>query len=167
MEEQKIEVSFQELGEMLEMQKVKFDITDPLLHVKKQMKRAIGQVAEVFDKKSEKFKTKAEDSFEFYAADFVVDEDLNVWLTTIEQDLELGEDYYFRLNLNHNLHFGIASILQEIWEKQEMELPLLPVKNNGLWELVYANGWSFDYKETRLPPIKKTDKNCAPKPETA
>lgn len=168
MEEFRTEASFQELELMLKQQYKGKSILDPMMHVKKQMKQAIGQLAEVFESKSETLKTKAEDLVEFYAADFVVDENLNIWLTNIEQEIELGEDYYFRLDLNHNVHFGIASILQEIWEKQETELPLLPVKNNGLWELVYANGWKYEDEEyKRLPTRKKNDESCTPKQQKA
>jgi len=57
------------------------------------------------------------------------------------------EDHYFRLDLNHNVHYGIASILQEIWGKQQNQVQILPIENSGHWKLVYADGWKFGYKD--------------------
>jgi hypothetical protein len=51
----------------------------------------------------------------------------------------------------------MAQILEEIWTKQEKGLPILPIENPGLWELVYADGWMYQYEGYKRSAIKK---NC-------
>jgi hypothetical protein len=59
--------------------------------------------------------------------------------------------------MHHNIYYGMAQILEEIWTKQEKGLPILPIENPGMWELVYADGWMYQYEGYKRSAIKK---NC-------
>lgn len=145
-----VEAPFDELEQILQQRYHGNSIQDPLLHVKNQMKQILGQVAHEFRNvtmQDSYNSTKALDGFDLFGADFVIDENFQVHLTNLQHHVKLGEDYYFRLQLNHELFYGMASILQELWGKQEVGLPLLPIENAGQWELVYADGWKFEYDE--------------------
>lgn len=48
--------------------------------------------------------------------------------------------------MHHQLFGGMATILEEVWAKQEKGLPILPINNNGMWEVVYAGDWMFEYE---------------------
>lgn len=181
--------SFSELADMVmerynaspELQK---RIKDPVAHIKGQYKEAIARLVDAF--KGQTFKTgkplAAEDAFEIYGGDFVIDNDLDVWLIEPQDDCGMDgkctacnrtmtllcsrfnsfthssrsptEDHYFRLEMHHNMYYGMATILEEIWDKQEKGLPILPVKNTGLWEVVYADGWIFEYEGYKRSAIK-------------
>jgi hypothetical protein len=62
----------------------------------------------------------------------------------------------FRLEMHHNLFYGMGMILQEIWDKQVQGLPIFPLRNTGLWEVVYADGWRFETSNYSRWPDKKT-----------
>jgi len=96
------EKSFDELAEMLSLYtksnlKLATRIPDPATHVKSQFKEAIAQVIDVMKDKT--FKTgggenvKTEDSFELFAADFMIDYNLNVWWTDLHQEVKMNGEY--------------------------------------------------------------------------
>jgi hypothetical protein len=55
------------------------------------------------------------------------------------------DDYYFLAELHHELSYGMATTLEEIWDKQQKGLPILPLLNTGQWQVIYANEWKFEY----------------------
>lgn len=61
---------------------------DPVSHVRNQFKESIAMLVDAF--KGETFKTgtplAAEDAFEFYGADCVIDNDLDVWMIEAQDD---------------------------------------------------------------------------------
>ena len=64
-------------------------------------------------------------------------------LTTITTHY-ITEDHYFRLEMHHEIFYGMGLVLSEIWDKQAKGLPILPLENTGKWELIYADGWRFE-----------------------
>ena len=41
----------------------------------------------------------------------------------------------------------MALTLEEIWDKQTKGRPILPLRSTGRWEVIYADGWMFEYNE--------------------
>lgn len=159
--------------------------TDPATHVRNQFKESIGMLVDTF--KRDTFKTgtplAAEDGFEFYGADCVLDNDLDMWMIEAQDDTGMdgkkhsqtvlhyffthfvfinltnlfkSEDHYFRLDMHHQIFYGMGLVLSEIWDKQAKGLPILPLKNAGKWEVVYADGWRFKYDEYERSKDKKS-----------
>lgn len=121
-------------------------IPDPVGHVRNQFKESIGMLVDAF--KDRTFKTgppldRAEDSFEFYGADCVVDNDLDIWMIEAQDDTGIDEDHNFRLEMHHQIFYGMGLVLAEIWDKQAKGLPILPLENTGKWEVIYADEWRF------------------------
>mmetsp|Transcript_42980 Transcript_42980/g.48802 ORF Transcript_42980/g.48802 Transcript_42980/m.48802 type:complete len:577 (+) Transcript_42980:73-1803(+) len=135
---------------------LKEKIKDPVTHVRNQFKESIGMLVDAFRGDTfvrdpppyfEKSNLAAEDSFEFYGADCVIDNELDVWMIEAQDDTGLDEDHYFRLEMHHEIFYGMGLVLSEIWDKQSKGEPILPLKNAGKWELIYANGWRYEYDE--------------------
>lgn len=67
---------------------LKETIKDPVSHVRNQFKESIGMLVDAF--KGKTFKTgkplAAEDAFEFYGADCVIDNDLDLWMIEAQDD---------------------------------------------------------------------------------
>mmetsp|Transcript_462 Transcript_462/g.681 ORF Transcript_462/g.681 Transcript_462/m.681 type:complete len:503 (-) Transcript_462:38-1546(-) len=132
--------------------------TDPATHVRNQFKESIGMLVDTF--KKDTFKTgpplAAEDGFEFYGADCVLDNELDMWMIEAQDDTGMDEDHYFRLEMHHQIFYGMGLVLAEIWDKQAKGLPILPLKNAGKWEVVYADGWRYKYDEYERSKNKKS-----------
>jgi len=134
-------------------------IKDPVTHVRNQFKHALAVVVDSFKGDGLSFTTehlKPEDSFEFYGADFVLDNDLDVWLIEPQDDTGMDEDHYFRLEMHHNIFYGMGMVLGEIWDKQASGKPILPIKNTGMWEIINAGDWMYEYEGYERSADKKS-----------
>lgn len=67
---------------------LKDKIKDPVTHVRNQFKESIGMLVDAF--KDQTFQTggklQPEDAFEFYGADCVIDNDLDLWMIEAQDD---------------------------------------------------------------------------------
>jgi len=121
----------------------------PVEHVRNQMKEALGEMIERFRDVSfvtnfEELPT--ENSYSFYCADFILDNDLDVWFLEPQFGCGLDEDYYFRLEMHASMFNGMVGVLEEIWTKEQEPLSedsesssssLLPLQHQGNWEVIY------------------------------
>jgi hypothetical protein len=98
----------------------------------------------------------AENGFGFYGADFILDNDLDVWLIEPQKGCGMDEDYDFRIEMHDRLFRGMVDTLEEVWQKQESGKPILPLTNTGKWEVIYANGWKYTYKGYKRSKNKRT-----------
>jgi len=121
-------------------------ISDPLDHVKKQVKQALAEMGEAFkDESFQRFELTAENGFGFYGADFVLDNDMDVWFIEPQAGCGMDEDFQFRIDMHNSLFTGMIDVVEEIQESQERNDPIMELKNMGNWEVVYADGWQFEY----------------------
>lgn len=154
-----LQVSFDDLATFIRKQHARSriglrGIGDPMQHLRNQFKEATSIFVDVF--KDTTFKPiESGDGYELYAFDFVIDRTLDVFLFDAFTDtFESGgnrqllhEDYYFLLQKGHELEYGMALTLEEIWEKQSRGENILPLKSTGEFELVYAGDvWKYEYK---------------------
>mmetsp|Transcript_45022 Transcript_45022/g.66854 ORF Transcript_45022/g.66854 Transcript_45022/m.66854 type:complete len:91 (+) Transcript_45022:68-340(+) len=66
------------------------------------------------------------------------------------------EDHYFRLEMHHNIFYGMGMVLGEIWDKQASGKPILPIKNTGMWEIINAGDWMYEYEGYERSADKKS-----------
>ena len=80
-------------------------------------------------------------------ADFILDNDLDVFFIEPQNGCGLDEDYYFRLEMHGSLFNGMTDIMEEIWHKQEKGLSVMPLQNVGNWQILYGDGLIYRYKD--------------------
>lgn len=121
----------------------------PMAHVRNQFKHALGEMSEVFlaesFKKPDFREITSENGFNFYCADYILDNDLDVFFIEPQNGCGLDEDYYFRLEMHGSLFNGMVDVLEEIGQKQEAGLPIMPLEKAGNWEVIYADGLVYQY----------------------
>eukprot|EP00545_Synedropsis_sp_CCMP1620_P002817 CAMPEP_0119015538 /NCGR_PEP_ID=MMETSP1176-20130426/11201_1 /TAXON_ID=265551 /ORGANISM="Synedropsis recta cf, Strain CCMP1620" /LENGTH=481 /DNA_ID=CAMNT_0006968843 /DNA_START=43 /DNA_END=1485 /DNA_ORIENTATION=+ len=121
-------------------------ISDPVAHVRNQFKEAIGETVAAF--KDTSFTTKKmveQNGIAFYGADFILDQDLDVFFLEPQMGCGLDEDYNFRIQMHDQMFRTMVDVLDEVLVKQEQGENLLPLKNPGFWQVVYADGWVYKY----------------------
>jgi len=152
----------------------------PVEHVRNQFKHALGEMVEIFrdesfripDYQKEDPELSAENAFQFYCADFILDKDLDVWFIEPQNGCGLDEDYYFRLEMHASLFNGMVDILEEVGLKQEAQQPLLPLEKSGNWEIIYADGQVYNYagyersKEKEGCKVQQQEKYPLVRPQT-
>ncbi|KAG7372599.1 tubulin-tyrosine ligase family protein [Nitzschia inconspicua] len=121
----------------------------PIAHVRNQFKHALGEMTEVFLKESfnkpDFLEITSENGFNFYCADYILDNDMDVFFIEPQNGCGLDEDYYFRLEMHGSLFNGMVDILEEVGRKQEAGLPVMPLEKSGNWEVIYADGLVYQY----------------------
>ena len=136
-------------------------ITDPVQHVRSQMKEAIGTLyaafKDVFPPKDYIKYYGTENIFGFYGCDFVIDNDLNVHFLEAQASPGFGESYDYRVELFRDLYRPIPGIVEEIALKQQenANANILPLQTLQGYEIVYAGNWQYKYKNYQKPTTKK------------
>lgn len=69
-------------------------IVDPITHVRNQCKESLSLLVDAFKNKTfQRGTLTSEDAFELYSADYVVDNDLDVWLLEAHDDTDMDGTY--------------------------------------------------------------------------
>jgi len=165
---------------------------DPYLHVRNQMKQSIAETVAAFyyDTFGQSLKQQElmtphhhrnrnnnmqqstlqppENVFALYGADFVIDNDLDVWYVEAQNGPGLEEEFDFRVEMHRELIRGTIDMVEEIQMKLQDDPTknVLPLKSQAEgWDIVYAGNtdeppeqhWMFRYKDyTRF----KKKKGC-------
>jgi hypothetical protein len=126
---------------------------DPVRHVRNQMKEAIGATAEAFKETmtlsdADTPPVTTENLFALYGADFIIDEDLDVYYVEAQTVPGLGDGYDFRIELFRTLLRPMINIVEEIAVKQEKDAKanILPIESLEGYDVVYAGDWRYRYE---------------------
>mmetsp|Transcript_7704 Transcript_7704/g.11778 ORF Transcript_7704/g.11778 Transcript_7704/m.11778 type:complete len:480 (+) Transcript_7704:104-1543(+) len=131
-------------------------ISDPVSHVRNQFKEAIAETAAAFKDTSFNSKKMVEENgIAFYGADFILDQDLDVYYLEPQMGCGLDEDYNFRVVMHDQMFRTMVDVLGEILEKEEKGENLLPLNKLGKWQVVYADGWTYNYDGYKRSKQKK------------
>ena len=142
-------------------------IQDPVQHVRKQMMESIGTLYAAFkdvfgippDPKG--FSHGPENFFGVYGADFIIDNDLDVYFIESQASPGFGSmDYDYRIDIFRRIYRPLPGIVETIALAQQANasaniLPLLTPSALGDYELVYAGDWIYKYKNYQRPSTKK------------
>jgi Holliday junction resolvase len=127
---------------------------DPYQHVRNQMKEAIAETVAAFKEKTfGNDKTEiltAENGFALYGADFVLDNNLEIWYLESQSGPAMIEDYDFKITLHRQLLQTTFNVMQEIQDKIEANphANVLPLDSNiEGWDIVYAGDWMYQYDD--------------------
>lgn len=145
---------------------------DPFEHVHNQIRSSVAETVAAFKDVSFRIpngyhdnnkKYDPENGFSIYGADFVIDDDLDVWYTESQSGPAFPEEFPHQENLYQRMFKSAFQIVDEIQMKIQNypSESILPLKDQGEWDLVYAeddsNRWMYEY-ETYIPP--KSKKAC-------
>ena len=117
---------------------------DPVLHVRNQIKESISALALSFKDnlqyKDSDVEVTTENLFALYGADFIIDQDLDVYFIEAQAAPGMGDGYDYRIELFRGLFRPMINIVEEIAMKQETSPKenLFPLKSLGDYDVVYA-----------------------------
>jgi Tubulin-tyrosine ligase family len=89
--------------------------------------------------------TASENGFALMGGDFIVDRDLNVWITEAQSSPGLGHETSTRTALYNRLLPSVVDIVDEVYEKQMLAVPILPLNKAGDFELIYTDDFQYRY----------------------
>lgn len=144
-------------------QQQRLGFKDPIGHVRKQVMQVLGEMTAAFkDVTFNANNITAENGFGFYGADFIIDLDLDVYFIEPQHGCGLDEDHQFRVEMHNAIFTEMISATEEIWDRQEAGLPLRngDLRNHGDYEIVYNNGWMYEYEGYKR---SKNKKSCSTK----
>mmetsp|Transcript_59077 Transcript_59077/g.63758 ORF Transcript_59077/g.63758 Transcript_59077/m.63758 type:complete len:542 (+) Transcript_59077:239-1864(+) len=120
------------------------------------MKTIIGHLSDAY--KNITFNGRSmvmENGFSWHAADMIIDNNLDVFIIEGTDGPGKDEDYDFRITMHDELLGSVVDIVEDVVKRQEQGRPLdvNEMKENGIfgrYEVVYNDGWMFDYRYERL-----------------
>ena len=122
---------------------------DPVEHIRKQIMSALGNVIAAVRTKAfhghGKYTT-METGFALMAGDFIVDENLNVFMTEAQSSPGLGHETSMKRIMNDKLLGSTVDIVTEVNQKQMSGLPLLPLKKSGEFEIIYTDSPNYQFQ---------------------
>lgn len=114
------------------------DTDDPLGHVRNQIKRILGIVFAAFKSRINLDKVPVDNAFALMGADFVIDQNLKVWLLEMQLGPQLvGDNHRAKIALLQDVLTTTIDVVEEVYHKQARKEPLLPLETTGKFELVY------------------------------
>jgi len=132
---------------------------NPLQHIRNQIKSSLAElIASVRHNAFEGFafsesqEWPMENGFSLMGADFIVDDRLNVYLTETQSSPGLSDSLPVKKALNNLLLPNKVAILEEVMDKQSRDQALLPLRNQGTFELIFTDDYQFTYTESRISP---------------
>eukprot|EP00542_Grammatophora_oceanica_P015171 CAMPEP_0194042066 /NCGR_PEP_ID=MMETSP0009_2-20130614/13859_1 /TAXON_ID=210454 /ORGANISM="Grammatophora oceanica, Strain CCMP 410" /LENGTH=524 /DNA_ID=CAMNT_0038685765 /DNA_START=13 /DNA_END=1587 /DNA_ORIENTATION=+ len=141
------------------LSKIMGDIRDPVVHVRNQLKEMVAQTADCF--KEHTFGAmhagntlNSENGYAIYGFDSILDRDLDAWYIEAQAGPGMEEEFDFRVEMHRDLLRTMIAIVEEIQTKQETDAKanLLPLESLGGWEIVYADGWMYEYEGYKRVP---------------
>eukprot|EP00539_Tryblionella_compressa_P006409 CAMPEP_0178764542 /NCGR_PEP_ID=MMETSP0744-20121128/17882_1 /TAXON_ID=913974 /ORGANISM="Nitzschia punctata, Strain CCMP561" /LENGTH=464 /DNA_ID=CAMNT_0020419795 /DNA_START=91 /DNA_END=1485 /DNA_ORIENTATION=+ len=127
----------------------------PIDHVKNQMKSALGHFVRAFQNTSFTMNNIAsygtENGYALYGVDFMIDQDLDVWLTEVQTSPGLSDQ-------GQKMYKYIHNIVEEVQDRQSKGQYVLPLSSIvGGWEVVYSeeDGYVYEYEFDRSSDKKK------------
>ena len=134
---------------------------DAYQHVRNQMMEAIAETVAAFKNATfgnDKTPFTSENGISLYGADFVLDNNLDVWYLESQAGPGLIEDYDFRVDMHRQYLRTLFELMQEIQDKvvANPKASVLPLQSDMEgWDIVYAGDWMYQYKDyIRAPPVQ-------------
>lgn len=135
---------------------------DPYQHARNQMMEAIAETVTAFKNATfgnDNTQFTPENGISLYGADFVLDNNLDVWYLESQAGPGLIEDYDFRVTMHRQYLRTLFTVMQEIQDKvlANPKASVLPLKADlDGWDIVYAGDWMYQYKDyDRAPPVQR------------
>ena len=142
--------------------------SDPLGHIRNQIKSALAQVIASVRRKAfygyplagsprstshSNVHTYMENGFALMGADFIIDQQLNIYMTEAQSSPGLADTLPTKRELNDRLLGHKIDILEDVRHKQANHEALLPMAQNvlGGYELIYTDDFKYRYKFERKP----------------
>jgi hypothetical protein len=117
------------------------DTEDPVRHIRDQIKQILGVVFAAFKSRiSLPLNQGPENAFSLMGADFVIDDDLKVWLLEMQLGPQLvGDNHVEKIAVLRDVLTTTVEVVEEVFYKQVEKQPLLPLAKAGNFELVYSD----------------------------
>lgn len=140
----------------------KFKERDPYQHIRNQMKEAIAETVVAFKDQTfgndKVFRNNAQNAFALYGADFILDNNLDIWYLEPQFGPALIEDYDFRVKLHRDILRKTFQLAEEVQDKLEANPKgnVFPLNTDIKgWDVVYAGDWMYQYDEYKREDTKQ------------
>eukprot|EP00943_MAST-04B_sp_MAST-4B-sp1_P003249 g3249.t1 len=148
---EKTRVTFPEFQKYLNTKKHQYkEISNsPFDHIKCQVKRALKTIVAAYkdtlSPSNQKIRI-TENAFSLLGADFMIDNNLNIWITELQSGPGLPKNTQAVAAVMGTMLPELIDIELEIREKQEKGKNLFPLKSLKTFEYIYYPGFEFDEK---------------------
>jgi tubulin polyglutamylase TTLL5 len=113
--------------------------TSPVQYIRNQIKDIIATVFAAFQSHISLAKIPPDNAFALMGADFVIDNNLKVWLLEMQLGPQLlGDGHVKKTTVLQDVLLTTIDVVEEVYQKQVNGLPVLPLQNTGQLELVFS-----------------------------
>ena len=126
-------------------------MNNPIEHIEKQIMNAIsstvvsGRTAFNGQYGDNNAHTSMENGFSLMGADFIVDRNLNVWLTEAQDSPGLLHESPWKAKFHDELIPSALEIVEEVTDKQREGKKVSPIENHGQYRLVCDETFQLKY----------------------